>query len=191
MKSDELARLFASEAPRLARRLRRFRGVPVEDVVQSAFAKMLEVNLAEIEDPRAFLARLVRNLALDEVRRQYRARLSYVSEDFLAELIEAGASSDARLELTPEERLIAGERFAYMAEVFKNLPKEERLALVMFKLLKRSHAEIGERLGISRYSVPRYLTRALSKCGRALAAYEAADSKESGDDLGKVGKDRT
>ena len=71
MKSADLARLFASEGPRLLRKLRRFRGrVPAEDVVQAAFTKMLEIDVSEVEDPRAYLARLTQNLAVDELRRQ-------------------------------------------------------------------------------------------------------------------------
>ena len=51
MKPADLARLFATEGPRLLRRLRRFRGrIAAEDVVQAAFAKMLEVDEAEIEE---------------------------------------------------------------------------------------------------------------------------------------------
>jgi DNA-directed RNA polymerase specialized sigma24 family protein len=75
VKPADLAHLFVSEAPRLLRRLRRFRGrVVAEDVVQAAFTKMLEVDVSEVEDPRAYLAQLTRNLAIDEVRRQSRWR---------------------------------------------------------------------------------------------------------------------
>jgi RNA polymerase sigma factor (sigma-70 family) len=176
VKPADLAHLFASEAPRLLRRLRRFRGrVVAEDVVQAAFTKMLEVDVSEVEDPRAYLAQLTRNLAIDEVRRQSRAGVASVSDERL-ERIGADAA------LTPEEMLIEGERFAHMTGAFLALPKKERLALVMFKLKGLSHEEIGRRLGIPRHSVPRYLSRALAKCAEAMAAFERAGLDQRGDD---------
>ncbi len=172
MKPADLARLFATEGPRLLRRLRRFRGrIAAEDVVQAAFAKMLEVDEAQIDEPRAYLARITRNLAIDELRKQEAAGLSFVGEDELDRLAVGR-------ELTPEEMLIEGERFAHMTAAVLALPERERLALVMFKLKGLSHAEIGERLGVSRHNVPNYLTRALAKCAVAMQAFERAGLDE-------------
>jgi len=184
VKPAELARLFATEAPRLLRRLRRFRGVwAAEDVVQAAFAKMLEVDASEIEEPRAYLARITRNLAIDEVRKNDRD-VSFVSED---ELERLGSSDD----LTPEDMIIQGERFAHMLGVVLALPEKERLALIWFKLKGLSHAEIGERLGVSRHNVPNYLSRALAKCEAAMQAFERAELGETVHDKRKRQADRT
>jgi RNA polymerase sigma factor (sigma-70 family) len=181
----DLARLFASEAPRLVRRLRRYRGrVAPEDVVQTAFQRMLEVDVSKVEDPRAYLARLTRNLAVDELRRQARGGAVSVSEERLEAL-------SAQTVLTPEEMLIEGERFAHMTGAFLALPRKERLAVVMFKLKGLSHEEIGRRLGIPRHSVPRYLSRALAKCAAAMAAFERAGTDEKVHDKPKGKADRT
>jgi RNA polymerase sigma factor (sigma-70 family) len=185
VKPADLARLFASEAPRLLRRLRRFRGrVVPEDVVQSAFTKMLEVDVSEVEDPRAYLARLTRNLAVDEVRRQERAPVRFVSGDAFA--------AHAAPALTPEQMLIEGERYAHMMGAVLALPKRERLSLLLFKLKGLSHQEIADRLGVSPKSVPRYLSRALAKCAAAMAAFERAGTGEQVHDQPKGGEaDRT
>ncbi|MEQ1810976.1 MAG: sigma-70 family RNA polymerase sigma factor [Terricaulis sp.] len=180
MKPADLARLFASEAPRLMRRLRRFRGrVVPEDVVQTAFAKMLEVDVSEVEDPRAYLARLTRNLAVDEVRRQESAPVRFVSAD----AFEAKAAG----ELTPEEMLIEGERYAHMMGAVLALPEKERMALLWFKLKGLSHQEIAGRLGVPQHNVPRYLSRALEKCDAARHAFERAGLDGIADD-GRKGK---
>lgn len=165
MKPADLARLFASEAPRLMRRLRRFRGrVEPEDVVQAAFAKMSELDGDEMKDPKAYLAQLARNLAIDEVRRQDRAPVGFAPEG-----LEARSS-----DLSPEEMIIEGERFAFMMGVVLNLPERERSALLMAKMGGLSHEEIAKRLGCSRHSVPRYLARALAACTEALEMFEAS-----------------
>lgn len=185
MKPADLARLFATEGPRLLRRLRRFRGrIAAEDVVQAAFTKMLEVDEAEIEEPRAYLARITRNLAIDELRKHERGGLSFVDEGELDRLGVGGG-------LTAEQMLIEGERFAHMTAVVLALPEKERLALVMFKLKGLSHAEIGERLGVSRHNVPNYLSRALAKCASAMQAFEQAGTGERVHDQPKGEKDRT
>jgi len=170
VKPADLGRLFASEGPRLLRRLRRFRGrVPAEDVVQAAFTKMLEIDVSEVEDPRAYLTTLTQNLAIDELRNQSRAGIASVSEERFERL-------GSEMVLTPEEMVIEGERFAHVTAAFLQLPRKERLAVVLFKLKGLSHEEVGGRLGIPRHSVPRYLSRALTKCAAALAAFEAAEA---------------
>lgn len=138
----------------------------------------------EIEEPRAYLARITRNLAIDELRKQERPGLSFVGEDELDRLGVGGG-------MTPEQMLIEGERFAHMTGAFLALPKKERLAVVMFKLKGFSHEEIGRRLGIPRHSVPRYLSRALAKCAEAMQAFERAGLDESADDQPKGEADRT
>jgi RNA polymerase sigma factor (sigma-70 family) len=185
VKPADLTRLFATEGPRLLRRLRRFRGrIAAEDVVQAAFTKMLEVDEAEIEEPRAYLARITRNLAIDELRKHERGGLSFVGEGELDRLGGEGG-------LTPEEMVIEGERFAHMTGAFLALPRKERLAVVMFKLKGLSHEEIGKRLGIPRHSVPRYLSRALAKCAAAMAAFERAGTGTLTDDQRTRKPDRT
>lgn len=184
MKPADLARLFATEGPRLLRQLRRFRGrVAAEDVVQTAFAKMLEVDASEIEEPRAYLARITRNLAIDEMRKRERSGLSFVSDDELG-----GLCGD---ELTPEQALIEGERLAHVRAVVLALPEKERKALLWFKLKGLSHAEIGARLGVSRHNVPNYLERALAKCAEAMQAFERTGLHEKTNDQPKREADRT
>lgn len=73
---------------------------------------------------------------------------------------------------SPEEKAIEAERFRHVTDAFRLLPRKERLALVMFRSNGLSHQEIGERLGVSRHSVPRYLSRAVAKCAKANAAFE-------------------
>src|SRR5690606_3227862 len=156
---------FEHEKPRLLRRLRGFRGrVSPEDLVQAAFAKMLEQDLANIDDPRAYLIRLVHNLAVDEIRRQNRARVSSFSNEELEAILVGAPSPYERSDLSAEEMLIARERLSCMLDVVRSLPERERLALLFQKSERLTHQQIGERLGVSTHSVPRYLSRAVAKC---------------------------
>src|SRR5262245_6415643 len=127
MTPTDLANLFRLEAPRLMRRLRAFRGrVIAEDVLQSAFLRMLEADTSGIEDPKAYLAQLTRNLAIDELRRQNLAPVSRIAADAFGANVAA--------ELTPEQIIIERERLAHITAAVLALPAHERSALLLFKL---------------------------------------------------------
>lgn len=184
MTPADLARLFATEAPRLSRRLKRFRGrVIAEDVVQAAFTRLLERPIDDVKAPEAYLASLTYRLAIDETRRQDRMPFSQIRDGVFEHTAACAA--------TAEDRLIDAERIAHMTRAVLALPRKERLALVLFKLKGLSHADIGARLGVSRHSVPRYLARALAKCAAARQAFERAGLDEAGNDKRTAVSDRT
>lgn len=171
MKRSELTRLFREEGPKLVRQLARSRGRAVaEDVVQTAFERLMGARLEEIERPRAFLARIALNLAADEARRAERAPVRCAPDEDIKVLEEKlmGVSASA------EDALIDNERRAVVAAVLRSLPEKERLALLWAKQDGLTHREIGERLGESQHNVPYYLARALAKCRKALHAFEHA-----------------
>jgi RNA polymerase sigma factor (sigma-70 family) len=117
-------------------------------------------------------------MAYYEVRRQDRTRVASVSDEELEQILAIQPSPYERADLSPEEMLIAGERFAHMTAVVLALPKRERLALIWHKSAGLTHQEIAERLGVSPHSVPRYLARALAKCANAMAAFEEGASRQ-------------
>lgn len=169
MSPAELARLFQSEAPKLVRRLASFRGrVAAEDVVQTAFTKMMELEETEMKDPKAYLAQLVRNLAINEARRYERSPVTFLDPE------SSELSSSTSEAPSPEDMLIAGQRFGYMMGIVLALPEKERQALMMAKMGGLSHREIGARMGVSHRNVARYLERALAKCHAALKDFDAA-----------------
>ena len=140
MKSADLARLFASEAPKLIHRRGRLSRARVGG-------------------------------------RPGAKRCSFAPDG-----LEARSS-----DLSTEEMIIECERFAFMIGVVLHLPEKERSALLMAKAMSLSHEEIGKRLGCSRHSVARYLSRALAACTGALEMFEPsglADAARKGSDAG-------
>ena len=173
MKVSVLARLFAEEAPKLVNRLARTRGrAAAEDVVQAAFERLMGARSEDIQHPRAFLRRIVLNLAVDEARRAERAPVRAVTDETMEALEEMFSSSGA----SAEDCLIENERRAVVVGVLRGLPPKERLSLLWAKLDGLTHRQIGERLGESHTNIPFYLSRALAKCRKALHAFENADT---------------
>lgn len=157
--------LFNSEAPRLRRRLRRFEPNHVaEDIVQSAFTRLLEVDTDHLTEPRSFLHRIAVNLSIDDVRRRRRAPFAMSADAYRIE-----AAFDAP---SPEETLIAKENAALAQAAIASLPEHKRRALLLFKIEGLSYKEIGKLMGKSHRTVQEYVSDAIEQCHRMVMAEE-------------------
>ncbi|WP_445371811.1 RNA polymerase sigma factor [Methylomonas sp. HW2-6] len=127
------------------------------DIVQETYQRMLAGDLwRQAENPRALLHRIAANLATDyERRRQVREQYAHY---------EDGAEADSGLDSTadPEQINAARERLHRLISAVERLPPKCRTVFVMRKYDGLSHAEIAERLGISRNMVEKHLRNALA-----------------------------
>jgi RNA polymerase sigma factor (sigma-70 family) len=164
----DLARFFAEEEPRLRRFLRRFGpAVSGDDIIQDCFARLCAADRASLISPRAYLFRIARNLALNELKRLKTRPIAAVRDIGRLEL-----PSDAP---SPEERLILADESARLRAALALLPAHQRIALTLFKGEGLSHKEIGRRLGVSHRTVERYVADALAHCHKTLSAETPKD----------------
>jgi RNA polymerase sigma-70 factor (ECF subfamily) len=116
-----------------------------EDVVQEAWLRFDEASERRfLDDPLAYLYRIVRNLALDGRRRMRRESrvVATVGVDTVAEL-----SADARP--SPETVLLYKDEYALVMEAIAELPERTRIAVEMHRFGGRKLREIAATLGIS------------------------------------------
>ena len=120
-----------------------------EDVVQEAFVRYsqrqkrsLEAagGLQPISDPVSYLHRVVRNLALDWLRKPEAAMKTGDSRD-LERLPDATA--------TPEQAMMEKDQVRVLQEALAELPERTRIAFTMRRLEGRSLQEIADHLGVS------------------------------------------
>ena len=122
-----------------------------EDVVQDAFLRYSAQQAAGTADgtsnpgqaiahPVSYLYRIVRNLALDGVRRSAVSGES-ADETTLARLPTATA--------TPEQTTLDRDRLRVLAEALTELPERTRIAFDMHRIEGRSLQEVADRLGVS------------------------------------------
>ena len=130
-----------------------------EDVVQDAFLRYSAQQAAgtaagtadgtadgtsnpgqAIAHPVSYLYRIVRNLALDGVRRSAVSGES-ADETTLARLPTATA--------TPEQTTLDRDRLRLLAEALTELPERTRIAFDMHRIEGRSLQEVADRLGVS------------------------------------------
>lgn len=155
----DIALLYEREAPRMRQRLRlRFAPEKAADIVQTAFERMLGLGaerLQTIEQPRAYLYRIARNLASD-LGKSAANRLEEQSEEEWAAPGDPHAALEARDFLRRIEVAIAAlpdrTREIFMAHRFENL----------------TYSEIAARHRISVSSVEKEIMSALRELHRAV-----------------------
>ncbi|SUA99687.1 Probable RNA polymerase sigma factor fecI [Pannonibacter phragmitetus] len=129
-----------------------------EDVVQEAFIRFVPENSPPASSLRAYLFRIVRNLAFD-----IRRRRQLESREEPADLPHWTKPQDVQ---TPEEDALLCENLRHISEYLATLPPEVRTSLEMHRFGGYTLDEIGSHLGLSTATVHRHVTRTLA----ALAA---------------------
>ena len=120
-----------------------------EDAVQELFLKLWETRdrLDEIQSPKAYSIRLLKNLCLNRIRQARQLR-------FTAQLPEAEAGRPQ------DEALDARKRLDKVLEGIKALPERQREILVLRIFEGRSYAEIARQTGMSQATLRVLLARA-------------------------------
>jgi len=131
-----------------------------EDLLQELFLKIDAIDAASIANPDAYLFRLAMNLMVDHQRRrisrQRRERL-WSTESFALDNDRSsfGEAPDAGVERT--ETVMA------IATAIEELPVRTRQAFRLHKLEDLTHAEVAQRMGISKSAVEKHIMRALRR----------------------------
>lgn len=134
-----------------------------EDIVQEAFVRFapaMESGQAGVEQPAAYLFRIVRNLALDWKRRRQIERRQEAAEPEWWMLPETPQ--------TPEQRLIQTESLTSIESVLAELPLQMRQAVELVRFQGYTVHEAGQQLGISGATVSRLVAKAMVKVIAAL-----------------------
>ncbi len=125
------------------------------DLMQDTFLRLLAKDQPlEIHAPRSFLATVAQSVLSNHFRRQ---KLERAWLEALAVLPEA---------LAPdlETQAIVLETLVELDAVLERLERPVRQAFLWSQLDGLSHAQIGERLGVSASTAKRYIARAGARC---------------------------
>ncbi len=134
------AGLYLSEKKRLARLIERITRDRhgAEDLIHDAFIRLFNSRRGQIADERAYLARVARNLAIDERRRLARAP---VSDADLFELADPAPS--------PEQIALDREGLRIAAALLGRFPVRNRRVFELHCLHGWTIAQIARETGIS------------------------------------------
>lgn len=158
---DELLAAYAELKRSLSRRLGNVHDA--QDLAQSSFERVYAHALTfPIGSPRALLFRVAQNLCIDQGRRAQ-------AETRLHEAYGLANRSAA----APSAERVAAERQALEAIVARlaRLPRRRREVFILVRAYGYTHAEVGERLGISLAAVEKHVVRATLDCSDAFACF--------------------
>ena len=159
------ARDFAEESAALAEFVRKeVRGSSeVDDIVQDSWLRTIQAQRkGPIQNLRAYLRQIARNLVRDRARRvSLGIEVSLPDEQIAA--IPSGQSSI-------EAQLISRDELARIERVIAALPARPREVFRLARLEGLSFAEIGRRLGLSRQTVHEHMIRALTEIQKSVDA---------------------
>ena len=130
----------------------------VEDIVQEAYVRACQAEReSPITAPRSFLFKIVKNLALDHVKRaETRLSDSFDEDEPGHELWAYGVD--------PLNEAASHEEFSLFCEAVRLLPTQCRRAFVLKKVYGYSRREIAERMGVSENTVQTHIARGMKAC---------------------------
>ena len=137
-----------------------------EDLIQETWlrAANLAPGAAAIDNPRSYLFRIATNLVLDHQR-----RVGYGIELQASETVVATV---ADTQPSPEQTALHRSELARLLQVIDDLPPRCREVFLLCRFEGLSHAEIAERLNISRSTVVSHVVNALAALEREMRAWE-------------------
>ena len=123
-----------------------------EDVLQEAWLRWADVDQSEVRDPRAYLVRVVKRQALNQMRTLSRRRESYVGE-WLPEPLLTSPDVAEDVELAESVSMA-------MMTVLETLGPTERAVFVLREVFEMPYGEIAEAIGKSPATVRQVARRA-------------------------------
>lgn len=130
-----------------------------EDVVQEAWFRLTRVeDLALIQEPVAYLYRLVRNLAIDTRRTLARETARLASETDAVALADEQPS--------PERATLARDELRAVLDALAELPERTRTAVRMNRIEGRKLREIADHLGLSITRTHALIVEGIAHCDR-------------------------
>ena len=129
----------------------------IEDVVQETYLRGYNAEQKkDIEQPKAFLFQIAKNLALSELNRKTRQVTEYI-EDVDPGILDKPGS-------TTEEELEAREHIALVCEALATLPERRRRVCLLRKVHGLPYKDIAEREGITVSAVEKHLLKGMLSC---------------------------
>ncbi|MGH4030087.1 RNA polymerase sigma-70 factor [Actinomycetota bacterium Odt1-20B] len=141
-----------------------------EDAVQDAWLKWSAADRSQVADPKAYLSRIVSNLALERLRSTRHKRETYVGPWLPEPILTTGDTADA---VADAETVSTA-----MLVVLETLSPLERAVFVLREVFAFSHAEIAEAVERSEAAVRQAAHRAREHVQARRPRFEADRSRQ-------------
>lgn len=131
----------------------------VEDVVQETYVRLCQVeNPENIQNPKSYLLRTVRNLALDHIKRAEHRLCSSWDED----IDLTGMSGNGADQVYQE--MASREDFSHFCEAVRKLPHQCRRVFVLKKVYGYSQREIALEMDLAESTIEKHVALGIRRC---------------------------
>ncbi len=127
----------------------------MQETFLQAFAAEARNN---IRAPKAYLLRVAKNLALNEI-----SRMSRLTTNYLEDCEDQSVLKDDGL-VSAEARLADKQALSALTQAISALPKQWRDVFVLRKMEQLSYREISERLDVPVSTAEKYVATSLLRC---------------------------
>ena len=156
-----------------ARRFSRSGVVDVEDLVHETFARLISYeNWATLTDAPAFASRVLKNIAVDQRRREGIVAIESVAD---VEMLSIGVDQPG-----PELDVLWRDELRLLADIVAQLPERLRQVFTLRKVYGLSHKQIADCLELSVSTVEKHLAKSLRICADELARHPRAETAKVG-----------
>ena len=132
----------------------------VEDIVQETYVRVCQIKRPQdIRQPRSYLFRTARNLALDYLKRADTKLTDGMDEQGMDSLLDTSRGDDSTF-----EQVASNEEFALFCEAVRHLPVKCRRVFVLKKVYGYSQIEIAKKLNISIGTVEKHISQGIKRC---------------------------
>jgi RNA polymerase sigma factor (sigma-70 family) len=171
--STPVSEAYTRHGSSLKRFIRRFvrNSSDVEDIAQEAFLRAYAAERGRpIEQPKSFLFRIAKHLALNQLTCKARQITQYLED--------SDDSSVIQIESSAEDEISARQILGLHCEAVAELTPQCRQAYLLRKVHGFSHKEVAKQLGIAVSTVEKHLMKAAGQCDRYVR--ERAGSRSGG-----------
>ncbi len=156
----------------------------IEDVAQEAYLRAyVAEQQKEIEQPKAYLFRIAKNLALTKLTKKSKKITDYLEESGASVVIECGAAADSEAE--------AQESLGLYCEAIAALPEKCRQVFLLRKVHGLAHKEIAQRMSLSVSSVEKYLLRGILECKAFVQEHEGRVPNRQASTAAESGREKS
>jgi len=155
----------------------------VEDIVQETYVRICQIkNKESINQPRSFLLKTAKNLAIDHLKRAEVRLVDTV--DNLAEFEQLISDDDDIY-----QQVATDKEFGQYCQAIRLLPIQCRKAFILKKIYGYSQKEIAQKLAISESTVEKHIALGVKRCTyfmMQLTKEERTKSMENNEKLAQV-----
>ncbi|PHR60673.1 MAG: RNA polymerase subunit sigma-70 [Robiginitomaculum sp.] len=154
-----IVKVFLKQEAKLKSFISRFvyRPQDVEDISQEVFIRAFKAEkTTDILKPEAFLFRIARNVAFNELKKKSNTMTDYIEDNSFYDVVSQEKHVDAKYE--------DQEQLRYFSHAVAELPARCQRVFIMSKVYGFTHKEIAIQLDISVSTVEKHVATGLIRC---------------------------